>query len=117
MKAQAPLMTTRRSRSHKTCVLLLLSCLLTPLNLPGTAFARLYEARLMGVNEETAIWVERGDADEVKICSPAPEALGDVDQEPVPEIRTPCDNDPSGHDEVNAQRSLLLRDAGDGSND
>ena len=110
MKAQAPLMTTRRSRSHKTCVLLLLSCLLTSLNLPGTAFARLYEARLMGVNEETAIWVERGDADEVKICSPRSEALGDDHQEPMPErtdlsarranvlIRTPCDNEPTGHD-------------------
>ena len=107
---KAPLITARPSRSHKTCVLLLLSCLLTPLNLPGTAFARLYEARLMGVNEETAIWVERGDADEVKICSPAPEALGDNNQEPVSEktdlparrpnvlIRTPCDNDATGHD-------------------
>ena len=117
MKAQAPLITARPSRSHKTCVLLLLSCLLTPLNLASTAFARLYEARLMGVNEETAIWVERGDADEVKICSPAPEALGDVDQEPMPETRIPCDKNPAGHDEVNAQRSLLLRDAGDDSND
>jgi hypothetical protein len=98
-------------------VLLLLSCLLTSLILSSTAFARLYEARLMGVNEETAIWVERGDADEVKVCSPALEALDDVDQEPVPETRIPCDNNPTGHDEVNAQRSLLLRDAGDGSND
>ena len=28
-----------------------------------------------------------------------------------------CDHDPTGIDEVRAQRSMLLRDAGDGSND
>lgn len=29
----------------------------------------------------------------------------------------PCDHDPTGIDEIKAQRSMLLRDAGDGSND
>lgn len=29
----------------------------------------------------------------------------------------PCDYDPTGRDEVNRQRAMLLRDSGDGSND
>lgn len=71
----------------RTYLLLLLAVFSLPLSISSNASARLYDARLMGVDAEAAILEDLSDVEEVKMCLPNAEQLSDDDDQPAPQKR------------------------------
>ena len=68
----------------RACLLLLIFLSPAP-SIPGHAYAKLYEARLMGDAEEPPTLVELSDFEEAKMCVPAGEGFGEEDENLAPE--------------------------------